>query len=338
MGLTKAYHANSTFATGNDIPTVPAYNISKINFHEVDLPDARKGMAADVSLTVHNDYPIDFTIPPLGFAILVDNCSPTDPYIMIADATTEELAIEPKQDVHLNVSGIVRQLPDALTAACPGSHESPLDAFLGDYIHGSDATIYVRGSDSPSLDTPNWITDLISDITVPVPFPGRQLDHLLKNFSLADVKFHLPEPFADPDSSEAQPKISARVKALVALPKEMNFPIHVDRVRADADVYYHGKKLGNLDLHKWQRANSTRVEADKDGEPALEVESGIRKAPLTITDDDLFSEVVQALIFGGKPLVLGIKAKVDVEIETALGKFAVRKIPAEGVVPIKRRL
>ncbi|KAJ9642434.1 hypothetical protein H2199_004815 [Coniosporium tulheliwenetii] len=320
---------------GNDLPTVPAYNISKINFHEVNLPFAHKGMAADVSLTVQNNYPVDFTIPPLGFAILVDNCSPTDPYIMMADATTEELHIEPRQDVHLNVSGIVRQLPDALTTACPGSHESPLDALLGDYIHGSDATIYVRGSDSPSLDTPKWITDLISDITVPVPFPGRQLDHLLKSFSLADVQFHLPEPFAEPDTPEAQPKISAKVKALVALPEEMSFPVRVDRVKADADVYYHGKKLGNLDLHKWQKANSSRIEADKDGQPALEVESRVNKAPLTITDDDLFSEVVQALIFGGKPLILGIKAKVDVEIETALGKFAVRKIPAEGVVPVK---
>ncbi|KAK5009489.1 hypothetical protein LTR60_005187, partial [Cryomyces antarcticus] len=290
-------------------------------------------MAADVALRVGNKYPLDFTVPPLGFNILVDGCASSDPYIMLADATTGDVHIEPKEDLYLNVSGIVRGLPEALTQACPGSQESPLDALLGEYIHGNDTTIYVRGSDSPSPDTPKWITDLISGITVPVPFPGHTFDHLIRNFTLANVHFGLPDPFAKPGSPEAQPQISAKIKALVALPEEMNFNIDVGRVRADADVYYHGKKLGYLDLREWQRANSTR--ADVDGLPGLAVEAAIRKAPLQVTDDDIFSEVVQALVFGGKMVYLTVKAGVDVEMKTALGEFAVRKIPAEGVVPVK---
>ena len=46
--------------------------------------------------------------------------------------------------------------------------------------------------------------------------------------------------------------------------------------------------------------------------------------------------MIQALVFGGKGIVLGIKADVDVETETALGKFVVRAIPAEGKVFVKR--
>jgi hypothetical protein len=118
----------------------------------------------------------------------------------------------------------------------------------------------------------------------------------------------------------------------------MNFNISVGRVRADADVFYKGKKLGKLDLHKWQKANSTRLapESDDDG-PSLLVQSNINDAPLDITDDDVFTDVVQALLFGSKSVFLSIKALVDVETETALGAFAIRKIPAEGQVPVKRR-
>ncbi|GAB7355024.1 hypothetical protein MBLNU459_g5626t1 [Dothideomycetes sp. NU459] len=323
-----------TFAN-KDIPKIPQYTIHKLNFHDVDLPDSQRGMVADVSVELVNDYPLDFTLPPLGFAILAENCLPSDPYIQLADATTKDLHVKPKENLNVSVSGFVRHLPRAFTQACPGKQDSPLDLLLGSYIHGKDTTVYVRGSDAPSPDTPRWITDLISDITVPVPFPGHRFGHLIRNFSLADVHFGLPNPFAESGTPEAQPHISAKVKALVALPEEINFDISVGRVRADADVFYHGSKLGRLDLRKWQAANSTRIAADKDEGPLLAVESSIEDAPLTITDDDLFTEVLQALVFGGKGVILGIKADVDVEMETALGQLAVRKIPAEGSVPIK---
>ena len=177
---------------------------------------------------------------------------------------------------------------------------------------------------------------MMKDITVPVSLPGRSFGSLIKNFTLEDTHFGLPDPFADPKKPESNPRISANIKAVVALPEEMNFNISVGRVRADADVFYKGKKLGKLDLHRWQKANSTRLPPDDDG-PSLLVQSNINEAPLDITDDDVFTDVVQALIFGDKSVFLKIKALVDVETETALGAFAIRKIPAEGEVPVKRR-
>jgi len=324
-------------AFGNDkIPSLPEYKIHKLNFREVELPDLQRAMVADVAVELGNDYPLDFTIPPLGFAILVDNCRSSQPLIQLADATTPSLSVRPKENLNVSVSGFVRRLPQAFTQACPGSHESPLDVLLGGYIHGNDTTVYVRGSDSPSLDTPRWITDLMSDVTVPVPFPGHTFGHLIRNFTMADVHFGLPDPFAEPNSPDAQPRISAVIKALVALPEEMNFNISVGRVRANADVFYHGAKLGYLDLSKWQKANSTRIASADDEGPLLAVQSAIEKAPLTVTDDDVFTDVLNALLFGGKGVELGIKAEVDVEMETALGQLAVRKIPAEGKVPVKR--
>lgn len=299
------------------------------------MPDGSKGLAVDVSVLVENKYPFDFTVPPLGFGILVDNCKDSDPHIMVADSLTEGLHIKPDQDIQLNVTGNVRRLPSELTEACPESKKSPLDALLGNYIHGDDMTIYVRGSDSPSPDTPGWITDIMKDITVPISLAGRTFEHLIRNFSLTDVHFELPDPLADPDSDDAQPKVSAKIMALVNLPEEMNFPVDVHHVRADANVYYKGEKLGRLDLHKWQRANSTRVNIH--GKPVgLEVESLVKNAPLKISNDSLFTDIVQKLLFGGKPVLLTIKADVDVELETALGEIRVQQIPAEGVIPIKR--
>lgn len=320
-----------------DVPSVPEYDIKKLNFREVDIPTG-KGMAADVSIKLQNDFPVDFTVPPLGFGILVDNCEKNDPYILLGDALTDSIQIEPKTDVEVNVTGTVRHLPAVLTQECPGSTKSPMDNFLGRYMHGKTNTVYIKGSDSPSSDTPRWVTDLIKDMTVPVPLPGRTFGHLIKNFSLTDTHFSLPDPWADPDTPASNPRISANVQALVALPEEMNFSIDVGKVRADADVFYKGKKLGRLDLNKWQKANSTRIDPpSEDTGPTLMVESVIEEAPLEIQDEDVFADVIQALMFGRKTVVMAIKAQVDVGVETALGGFAIRKIPAEGSVPIKRR-
>ncbi|KAI9829007.1 MAG: hypothetical protein M1832_000030 [Thelocarpon impressellum] len=320
---------------GHDLPAIPKYNITRMLFHEAVLPNGQKGMAADASLTLKNDYPVKLTIPPLGFDILVPNCAQDDPYLLLADATTATIEVEPRKDVRVDVGGIVRQLPDALKAACPDSNSSPLDALLGNYLHGQDTTIFVRGSNAPSSSTPQWIAELMSSVTVPLPFPGHTFDNLMKNFSLADVHFKLPDPMAEPGTPESQPRLSAIVKALINVPEQVNFPINVSRVRADADVYYHNKKLGRLDLHKWQSANSSRIEAHGDDLPSLLVQSFVNNAPLNITDDDVFTEVVQALLFGGKGVSLGIKADVDVEVKTALGGIQLKKIPAEGKVAVK---
>ncbi|KAI9680589.1 MAG: hypothetical protein M1817_004029 [Caeruleum heppii] len=320
---------------GHELPAFPKYEITRLSIHEVFMPNGQKGMAVDAALSLINEYPVKLTIPPLGFDILVPNCLPSDPYIPLAEARTGLVDIEPRIDVDVNVTGVVQEIPDTLTAACPDSSSSPLDLLLGDYLHGQDTTVYVRGAQSPPPDTPAWISDLISSITVPLPFPGHTFDNAIKNFSLADVHFSLPDPVADPGTPEAQPKISATVKALVALPKEMNFPVNVSRVRADADVYYHKKKLGKLDLHRWQEANSTRLNATAGESDTLLVESLVSNAPLNITDDDVFTEVIQALLFGQRSVQLHIDAAVDVDVGTALGAFVIKQIPAQGQIAVK---
>ncbi|KAL8766474.1 MAG: hypothetical protein Q9209_006768 [Squamulea sp. 1 TL-2023] len=318
----------------NRIPIMPQYQIRHLEFSDAEQ-HGEKGMAANVSLRLSNDYPVNFEIPEFRFDILVPGCSADEAYLTLGEATTAEAQVKPKIDINVAVSGFVRELPEALITACPDTQTSPIDRLLGSYIEGRETLVYGRGSSSPSTKTPMWITDFMKDVVVPVPFPGHEFRDIIRNFTLADVHFGLPDPFASPNSPMSVPRISAVVKALIGLPEEIKFPIDVARVRADSDVYYKKKKLGQLDLSGWQHANSTRTVIPNGNEEGLLVQSIVKDAPLHITDDDVFANVVQALVFGGNPVVLGVQAKVDVETETVLGKFIVRGIPATGKVFVK---
>ncbi|KAL8905898.1 MAG: hypothetical protein Q9171_006497 [Xanthocarpia ochracea] len=326
--------SDSIVFKAHEIPTMPKYKIGHLGFSDVER-DGEKGLAANVSLRLTNNYPVDFNIPSFRFDILVPGCSADEEFLTLGEATTAEAQVKPKTAVNVAVSGFVRELPEALITACPDTQTSPIDRLLGSYIEGKETLVYVRGSRNPSPDTPTWITDFMKDVVVPVHFPGHEFKDLIRNFTLADVHFGLPDPFASPNSSKSKPRLSAVVKALIGLPEEIKFPIDVAQVRADADVYYKKKKLGKLDLSQWQHANSTRTAIPHTKEEGLLVQSIVKDAPLNITDDDVFADVVQALVFGGNPVVLGVQAKVDVETETVLGKFVVRGIPATGKVYVK---
>lgn len=293
-------------------------------------------MAADVSLSVVNNYPIKLEVPPLAFDILVPGCDVDDENIRLADATTNTISIEPKSDVIVDVGGIVRELPKPLLQTCFSTKSSPLDILLGNYIHGNETTIFVRGSKMPLGGTPEWITSIISSVTVPVPFPGHTFDNLIRNFSLTDTKFKMPNPWAEPGSSGSNPEISGTIVVTAGLPDEMNFGINVTRVRAKADVFYKGDKLGVLDLKKWQPAESERIEPTNGTDAALRIKSRIQNAPIDITDEDVFTDVLSQLLFGGETVMLKIVALVDVEVSTVLGKLVIKEMPAEGVVPVKR--
>lgn len=293
-------------------------------------------MAVDLSLKALVDSPFALRVPRLGFQVLIPNCSPSDPYISVADAKTELIQVRPGHSTDMAISGLIRGLPDELTTACPGQEDSPLDFLVKSYMHGHKTTIYVRGSDSPSSGTPAWVGDLLKDVTVPLPFTGHALENLVRNFTMSGVHFSLPNPLAEPGSPESQLRASAMVNVLVDVPKQMNFHVDVPRVRANAPIYYHGIELGVLDLRKWQDANSTLIE-DRNGTPALFVQFPMREAPLHVTNEDTLTEVLQSLIFEGNPVNLTVSATVDAQVSTGLGQFAIRGIPADGKVHVKRR-
>lgn len=278
-------------------------------------------------MTIFNDYKVGLTIPPLAFDILVPNCKPDQPHLQLADATTATIDVRPESEVKVQVEGLVKRVSKKLLDRCPGSSQSPLDLLLGSYIHGEDVQIFVKGSNSPSADTPDWIYDIISTIEVAVPFPGHKFDDAIKNFTLEDVHFGFPDPFAAPGSPASDYRVSGNIEVIAAMPKELDLAFNVSQVRANADVFYKGKKLGFLDLKKWQSAKSERIRESPEHEAAIMIQSRIKEAPLRITDDDIFQDMLGEYLIGGKTLMLAIKALVDIKVDTVLGEFVVRDLP-----------
>ncbi|KAI1411691.1 hypothetical protein F5Y13DRAFT_164840 [Hypoxylon sp. FL1857] len=315
----------------NKIPAIPQYNITRFNVEDGPMNGS---MLADVSLSAFNEYPVELDIPELAFDILVPGCAVSDS-ILVAEAATSEVHVHPRADVEADVKAVIRELPDSLTRVCPDSTSSPLDNLLRQYMHGEPATFFVRGSRNPDGDTPKWIADILSSVTVPVPFPGRSLDGLIRNFSLTDVHFSLPNPDADPDDPDSNPKVSGTILVTAGLPSEMNFGIDVTHIRATADVLYKSRKMGELNVREWQNANSTKVKGTEDKGAELLIQSRVIDAPLNVTDGVVFGEVVQALIFGTAPVRLHVNALVDIQVHTTLGNLTLKEVPAEGKIPVK---
>lgn len=290
-------------------------------------------MEVEAQLGAMLHSPVAITIPPLGFDILVPNCSPGDPYILAAHARSGEIHVEPNQLTNVSGQGLVNNLPEELTSVCPGQKGSPLDWLVTSYIKGIETTIYIRGADAPSPQTPGWLVDLLRSVIVPLPFTNHALDNLVKNFTMTDTHFSLPNPFADPDSPEGQPTVSALIKCLVALPEQMNLHVDVPQVRAYTDVFYNGKELGKMNIDEWHDSNSTQV-TDEDGFPAMLVEFAVKDEPMQVTNNGVLSRLVQDMLWGNKEVILHVNVKVDAKVSTGLGQFAVRGIPADGNVPV----
>ncbi|POR34139.1 Uncharacterized protein TPAR_05681 [Tolypocladium paradoxum] len=320
----------------NEIPSIPEYKIQNIAFHDVPVGDkGQMGVGANVSITLHNDYPIGLDVPSLGFEVLVPNCDPSEPNIKVATAVTSVIQIRPKSDVTAEAESVVRELPEMLTRACPDTELSPLDNFMKHYLHGENAQVFVRGKAPEHSNVPEWIGAILQSVTVPIDFPGRSFDNFIRNFSLTDVDFKLPSPFADPNDPNGKPRVSGTVQVLAGLPAELNIDLSVDSLKANGDLIYKKQKFGELNLERWQQANSSIASGSGDEEDTITITSRIIDAPIDITDGDIFGDVMQKLLFGDADVSLDVKALVDAKVATVLGKLVLKGVPAKGKVPVK---
>ncbi|KAM0258269.1 hypothetical protein ACHAQJ_003911 [Trichoderma viride] len=319
------------------IPSLPEYNIDRLNIHDVPVGDGgRMAVGANASIIVYNDYPVGLTVPQLAFDILVPNCDPSESYIMLATAITQPIDVEPHANVTVDANGVINDLPEELTQACPLTKMSPLDNFFKHYMNGEDAQVFVRGQNSDKSDVPEWIRSFLNSVTVPISFPGSSFDDAIRNLSLTDVDFKLPSPFADPNDPDSKARVSGTVQVLAVLPSELNVDISVNSLRASGDVFYGGKKFGELNVQQWQKANSSKTNDPEDGKAVLEITSRITDVPLDITDSDVFSDVMGELLLGDKDILLDVESLVDIKVSTVLGDLVLRDVPAKGKIPVKQ--
>lgn len=313
---------------------MPEYKLNCLNFHDIPGDDAGgRALGANISVSVYNEYPLSVGIPPLGFEVLVSNCLASEPYIVVAEAFTDEINIKSHANVTANARGVMREIPESLTRACPDTNMSPLDVFMDSYLHGQQTRVFLRGKKLSGSDTPEWIGDLLESISVPFELPGSSFGSLIRNFTLADVDFKLPSPFADPSDPDSQPRVSGAIQVLADIPQELKLDFGVNSIKADADLLYKKEKLGELNLRHWQEANSTRLFGIGTDQDMLNITSRVVDVPLNITNGSVFAEVMQNILFG-KPIMLDVKSTVDAKLSTVLGTLVVKDIPAEGKVPV----
>lgn len=321
----------------SNIPSMPDFKIQRLDFHDLP-PDGhgKKAVGADVSVSLHNGYPVSFKVPPLAFEVLVPNCNPSEPYIKVGDATTSEIDVVPNANITADAKGVIRELSESLVRACPQTDSSPLDNFMKHYLNGEDAEVYVRGKKAKDSNNPDWIGSLLEGVTAPIDFPGRSFDNFIRNFALTNVNFKLPSPFADPDSPEGTPKVSGTIQVLAALPREFGIDLAVENIRATAELSYKSQDFGSLDLHRWQKANSEKLVGSGTDETLLNITSRVVDVPVNITDSDVFSDILQKMLFGDKNVLIDVNAKVDVDVATVLGNLVLKEVPAQGKIPLKR--
>ncbi|TQS39302.1 hypothetical protein Golomagni_00175 [Golovinomyces magnicellulatus] len=319
---------------GKELPTIPRSYIDTINFREVAIPThGNHTLVADVSMFIENTQPVEFEVPALDLQVLVHGCDASS-LIEIASAVTSSTRFHPYSGAHLDVSGIVRELPKILVEPCPDSDSSPLDVLISDHIHGKNTTLFIRGSESPSHGMPDWISKILSEITVPIIVPGSQYDGSVKNFSLTNTEFSLPDFFAEPGTDRSYSHLSGKIIASIKIPQEINLNISVNELRAFINVLYKGMKFGEVNLDKWQKVECKIIEGQKDAGRFLKLQTLLKNAPVKITDDSVFAKIVEALLTKKGAIMIGIEALVDAQISSVLGKILVKDISAEGTVPI----
>jgi hypothetical protein len=281
---------------------------------------------------MENPYNMQLSVPSLGFTVSLAGCEPGT-LLKTAIATTPIIPIAPGKDIQMEVMAMVQSLPAELTNVCHHSRLSPMDQFLGTYLHGEETVIYVSGSGAHlGDDAPEWLVEFLETVTVPIPFPGHALDNVIDSFDLTDVNIDLPLPFAEPDSPEALPRLSATVAATIAIPDGLNVSVDISRLRAMANVSYHEDMFGVLDLHKWIPAETDVIK--RENHRLLRVQGKVKDAPVDVKDYDVFEDLAQQILFGTGKTELEIKGDSDIDLSTGLGSFIIRQIPIQGNITL----
>ncbi|RKF57721.1 putative pre-rrna processing protein [Erysiphe neolycopersici] len=320
---------------GNKFPKIPRYNITRLNFNEISVPASKiNGLAVDASVFIDYNQIIELDMPALGFDMLVQGCGVGN-FIQLISIKTDSTHLYPRLGSSFQVKGIITELPQPLLHACPESKLSPLEILIANYVHGNDVNVFIRGSNSPSQSIPDWISEILSKIKIPLTIPSHQYHGLIRNFTISDINFSLPDLFAEPDSDEASPRLSGHLEAIADIPKEINFNVSVTQARASVDVLYKEEKFGELDLYEWQKVKCELIKEPMNPGASLRIKSNVNNAPLRITNEGIFTHIIAALLFRKETVLFQLMAMVDVQISTILGKFLIQDLPAETTVPIK---
>lgn len=290
---------------------IPAYNITSLSARD----SSTTGIYVEAAITVAYQSLLDAVIPSVVLEASIMGCNGD----VIPLAVAENMPFHVSRDsasVSIVGSGHCREIPKPALRKCGDANsQSPLDVLMESYLAGNDTTVFVSGH---STEDRSWLQELLSHVHIPIQIAGNQNEQLARDIELSDVKMNLPSFFG----GGGKPKISGKIRGIIDIPSDIKVDVQVDSVHVLADLLYKGKKFAYLESPGWAPASSRFPKQEE-----LLVEVTLKDAPVTITNQDVFSSVVSQLL-GGNVLV-DVLGTGDVKVITSLGKLEAHKLPIE---------
>lgn len=312
ISIRKSVAQRFKYTLFNTTGSLPEFNITTLAVQ--DSQDS--GIVGQVALETEFRTLVNVQVPSVNVQVSIEGCKGE----LIPVATGKNLPFNLRNSnskIAVNAVGECRELPAEAFEKCPDtSGQSPIDRITQRYLAGNTTTVFISGP--TVLENQSWIQKLLTQVTVPIDLPGSGTDQLARDIELLDVKFNLPSFLG----GGGKPKISGKVRGVIDVPTDINVDVKIDSVHVLADLLYKKRKFATIESPGWSPAVS-KFRAEKE----LQVEVVLRDAPVTITNQDIFSSVVSELL-GGNVLV-DVLGTGDVKVTTALGNLEAHELPIE---------
>lgn len=292
---------------------IPAFNLTDVSVQ--DAPKA--GLVGSARMTFDFQSPIDAAVPSVAMQVSIEGCDG----VLLPLITARNLPIQLDSSVptvEVIGSGQCQVIPAAAFEKC-GAHagaQSPIDTVVQGYLAGNKTRVFVGGA--AAVGKSSWIQDILKDISIPIDIPGGQVDQLARDIELSDVKLNLPSFFG----GGGKPKISGKIQGIIDIPRQVEVSLEVDGVHVLADLLYKRRRFATIETPGWAPAISKFPSKEE-----LLVQVILQDAPVTITNQDVFSDVVSALLGGS--ILVDVVGNGDVKVNTSLGALEAHSLPIE---------
>ena len=311
---------------GSAPPTVPDFTVT--GFDVTDVPD--EGTVVTASASVANLYPVIMDIPSLTLSLIIPGCTPSD-RIRVTDAIIAPLSIRPDKDIVINLRSVVSSLPAELSTPCADDGLSPLEALMQTLLDpDQNATVFITASREKET-LPEWLTRILSSITIPIPIPRIQSNtsDLISSIHCTEMKVSFPSPWAPPDVPAGKPRISGLIEAVILPPKQIDkVSVNVTALRTDVYLSDEGDKFGRIVVPVWNPAVTERRKK-------LHVKTRVAEVPIEVLDPIVFQRVMAKVFRGEGSVTIGVDGTVDAKATVLIGDFTLRGIPVHGDVDVE---
>lgn len=296
-----------------------------VTLGDISLENIKDGVAVSTIASTNYQYPIEAEIPSLKWDIKIPGCQNGKRELLVSTGKTSNIHLEPYSVANASISASLSKVPQELLELCGPGEKSPLDTFISNYLGGEENKVIIQGSAGQG-EVPSWMNEILSQFKFEYKLDGKTTeDDLIKDLRFDDFNLQIP------DGRNA--KVSAAVKVTVSPPNSIqvdeNIPLKVAQARGVADLYSQNVNFAQVVIDEWVPCTTHVVDHD------YIVGFQLKDVPVIVKDRNLFSQVVQSILFKGSAPVR-VESLVDAKVSLPIGEFVLSEIPASGDTDLRR--